>query len=59
MPTPAQPPDETRSYKLRGEPGYTECRGGPDTCGGCDRCLEMQREHWDGELVDLSGGVTF
>lgn len=21
------------------------CRGGPDTCGGCDRCLVLQAQH--------------
>jgi hypothetical protein len=36
---------ETRGYALPGEVGYTECRGGPDTCGGCDRCLRQQFEN--------------
>lgn len=44
-------PAEERGFALPGEPGYTECRGGPDACEGCDRCLRQQATQ--GELDDL------
>jgi hypothetical protein len=40
---------EQLGFKIEGEPGYTDCDPNPvfdARCGGCDRCLYLQCEHW-------------